>query len=138
LLKAFHSLSMNFIEKFALEIGNGGCYKKLIRVLEDENKKVWIDTRVYYNNNPTKIGVCLTKEEFLDLTETLCAIHSGKKNDKYKPFVEESDRQVTVTKEGYLYCITLVKKSGEEKIIKLTNKELETFYNECDKVILTL
>jgi hypothetical protein len=129
---------MNFTEKYSFLFSENARYKKFVRiVICNDDKSVWVDIRLFYDDKPTTRGVMLTKDEFLDLVENICALYTGKVNEGYIPRVQNqhvTNRFVYLTRaNAFLYSITLAKKN-DEKEIRISFKELENLFNNFDEI----
>ena len=121
---------MGFIEKFSYLIANDGKFNKFFKVLlNEEQNKIWIDIRLFYEDKPTKYGVTLTQDEYHYLAKYLKAIHLNE-SIGMAPYYNMY-RRLDVYKIGYemVYVIELTKVVlGISKRIKVTPQDIARLY----------
>src|SRR5260370_37640285 len=123
--------SSNFNTVVDFELSNTGIYRKVLSVLAINDGKYFVDIRLYFvdgpKEKPTKIGVCLTLEEFENILPYL---------SERKPHEIESLRKISliIGNSGWLYDLKLTKANGKKSNITLTLKEMDKIVDFKDEI----
>ena len=123
--------SSNFNTVVDFELSNTGIYRKVLSVLAINDGKYFVDIRLYFvdgpSERPTKIGVCLTKEEFENILPYL---------SEKKPHKIDGHRKISliIGNSGWLYDLKLTKADGKESNITLTFKEMDKIFAFKDEI----
>jgi len=92
---------MGFIEKFSYLIAEDGKFKKYLKVLlNEEQNKIWIDIRLFFEDHPTKHGVTINQLEYFNLADMLKGIH-------LKQTINENEAMIQHANCAYLKSMTL-------------------------------
>ena len=123
-----HVSKMGFIEKFSYLIANDGKFNKYFKVLlNEEQNKIWIDFRLFYEDKPTKHDVTLTQDEYHYLAKYLKAIHLKESIDM-APYYNMY-RRLDVYKIQMFYVIELTRVViGVSKRIRVTPQDIARLY----------
>jgi hypothetical protein len=120
---------MGFIEKFSYLIAEDGKFKKYLKVLlNEEQNKIWIDIRLFFEDHPTKHGVTINQLEYFNLADMLKGIHLKQTINEKRS--NDPTRELRLLKiDDFIWVLDLIKTvSGVSKQIKISAKDIAKLY----------